>query len=790
MKENKTNNSKPSYPVLILRNFVLFPFFSLNVSIGRLKSIKAITAATEQYDNKIFVLCQKFKDLDNPNIDADNIYMVGTLAKIENVSTLQDGTLNVELNGIKRAKISEIIATNEMYFGYGELLETKKNDSAEEKALFNKINHSIAKYLKIAAQQKGGIPAQIMPKKVYDQINDSSSDTAEEVTDAIAHHVHFLPIEKKQKLLEELELKNRLEILNSYILEQIKIFQLEQTIESNIKRKMENWQKEYFLREKIKAIKEELGDGYDRDSDIDKIKKFVKENPFPEPIKKRIIEEIMHLETSPAGSAEANVIRTYIDWLVKVPWWQKTEESVDFKKAKAHLDKNHYGLDKPKERIIEYLAVKKNTKKLKGQIICFLGAPGVGKTSFAKSIASAINRNFVKASLGGVRDESEIRGHRRTYIGSMPGRIVQGMCKAKSMNPVFLLDEIDKMSSDFRGDPASALLEVLDPEQNIWFSDHYLEVDYDLSDVIFITTANYYEQIPEPLLDRMEIITLHSYTELEKLEIGLKHLLPKVLENHGLTAKQLKFSKTIMLDIIRHYTREAGVRQLERAMSKIARKTVLEILNKKTKSTTVNKKNLIKYLGQPIFNFTKKQKKSEVGVVTGLAYTTYGGDVLPIEVTYFNGQGKLLLTGQLGEVMKESANIALGYIKSENKKFGIDKNFFEKIDIHIHVPEGAVPKDGPSAGITLTTAMISALTKKPVNLNIGMTGEITLRGKVLPIGGLKEKLISADRSLLKTVFIPFDNKKDLDDVPEEVKKRLEIVYVKDYLEVFKHIFTK
>ena len=787
--ENKIKKNTNSYPILITRNKVLFPHFSAEVKVGRVKSINAVETAIDKYDNQILVILQKNKSIDEPDYDKNETYKVGTLAKITNIDKRQDGTIIAHITPTQRMKLDEVVLANDVYFGYPTLLKTKVGDKKKEIALVNEISSSIKTFLDLSTKQH--IPVPLRKKnsqqKLFERLTTQATD-AEQLCDAIAHNFDIFQLEIQQKFLEELSLNKRLEILYKQINDQIGIIKIENDLNTNIKKKMETWQKEYILREKIKVMRDELGENDHRESEIEVIKREVKKKAYPKAIQKRILDEIYRYESMPPSSAESNIIRTYIDWLFTLPWWQKTKEATDITKARKILDNNHYGLVKQKTRVIEYLAVLQKKNELSGQIICFVGAPGVGKTSFAKSIAEAVNRNFVKISLGGVRDESEIRGHRKTYIGSMPGRIIQGIRKAKTINPLFLLDEIDKMSSDFRGDPASALLEVLDPEQNKMFSDHYLEEEYDLSKVMFITTANYYENIPVPLLDRMEIIHLDSYTEQEKLMIAKKYLFAKVLKQHGLKKSELKISDPATLNIIRHYSKEAGVRQLERCFSKLARKTVFLILKKEIKSLSITEKNLEKYLGKKEYNYTKKNEKSEVGVVTGLAYTTYGGDILPIEVTYFDGTDKLVLTGQLGEVMKESASIALGYIKANYDKFNIPPDLLGKKDIHIHVPEGAVPKDGPSAGVTLTTSIISALTKVPVDLNIAMTGEITLRGKVLPIGGLKEKLISADRSLLKTVFIPAENEKDLDEVPEEVKNNLEIILVKDYSDIYNHIF--
>ena len=555
-------------------------------------------------------------------------------------------------------------------------------------------------------------------------------------------------------------------------------------------KELDNSQKEYILREKIRLIKEELGDSVPKEDDAESIREELQKNPYPQYVKDKIEEELRRFETMPAASAESNVVRTYIDWMLKVPWYQETKDVEDIQKVEDVLNADHYGLEKVKERIVEHLAVKQMTQNLKAPIICLAGPPGVGKTSLAKSIARALERKFVKASLGGVKDEAEVRGHRRTYLGSMPGRIIQSMKKAGVINPVFLLDEIDKMSSDYKGDPTSAMLEVLDPEQNNQFSDNYLEEPYDLSKVLFIATANDLGNIPGPLRDRLEIIELSSYTEQEKLMIAKNHLIKKQLGMHGLTSEQLTFEDEAIMKIIRHYTREAGVRDLERLIAKVCRKVVLIILKDKQSKITVVAKELENYLGKAPFEHTKKLDHDQIGVVTGMAYTQFGGDILPIEVNHFDGSGKFVITGQLGDVMKESASIALDYMKANKVKYGLEDVKFDKEDIHIHVPEGAVKKDGPSAGVTLTTAIYSALKNKPVRSDVAMTGEITLRGNVLAIGGLKEKSISAHRSGIKKIIIPKDNAKDIEDIPESVREELEIVLADHIDTVLEHALVK
>ncbi|MDO4480129.1 MAG: endopeptidase La, partial [Erysipelotrichaceae bacterium] len=586
--------------------------------------------------------------------------------------------------------------------------------------------------------------------------------------------------------LETLGINDRLEMLLQDIEKEKKMTEVEQKINETVKERIDQSQKDYYLREKMHAIKEELGDIVQQDKDIENIRKRLEENPYPDYIKAKVKDELSRYEMLPMASGETGIIKTYIDWLMDLPWWQETKDNEDLNLAQSILDEDHYGLEKVKERIMEYLGVKQMTNSLKAPILCLVGPPGVGKTSLAKSVARALNRKFVKMSLGGVRDEAEIRGHRRTYLGALPGRIIQGMKKAQVVNPVFLIDELDKMASDYKGDPSSAMLEVLDPEQNSLFSDHYIEESYDLSKVLFIATANYLENIPPALQDRLEIIQLSSYTEVEKVHIAREHLLPKQLKENGLKPSQLKVSDEILLHLIRYYTREAGVRQLERTIGTICRKTVLAILKDGKKSITLTKKLVKEWLGNEKVDYGKKEKKDQVGTVTGLAYTSFGGDILQIEAQKFEGKGQLILTGQLGDVMKESASIALDYIKAHAKEFGIDPKCFEKIDIHIHVPEGAVPKDGPSAGVTMTTALVSCLNGKPVKANLAMTGEVTLRGNVLPIGGLKEKSLAAHRSGIETILIPKDNTKDLDDIPQEVKDAITFIPVSNCKQVLQN----
>ncbi|WP_342258434.1 endopeptidase La [Spiroplasma endosymbiont of Dioctria linearis] len=761
-------------PMLITRGSYIYPTFEQVLEIGRDKTTLAVKEAVEKYEGKILMVSQKKPLEDDPKLN--DLFTFGVLAEVKIKKEWKDGTLTVNIKSISRIEISDI-ELNEFYIANYKVKDSLKSSNKE--AL-----DKITKYIKamISSQDE-------FPSEVGDIIKTSAANVDPNfIVDSAANLMPFMPIEKKQAMLEELDPVKRIEIINDFLDEKRQSADIESSISKKIKSRVDEQQREFYLREKLKAIKEELGDMDGEGDDLAKYKKRLESEPFPENIKKRILSEIDKCEGMPASSSEANITRTYIDWMMQTPWWQKTEEKTNLTFAKKVLDKHHYGLEKVKERIIEYLAVKQNTNKVKGQIITLVGPPGVGKTSLAKSIAESMGREFVKMALGGVKDESEIRGHRKTYIGAMPGRVIQGMKKAAVKNPVFLLDEIDKMASDYRGDPASAMLEVLDPEQNSKFSDHYLEEEYDLSDVVFIATANYPENIPEALYDRMEIIELSSYTEIEKMKIAEEYLIPKVLDDHAVTKEQVIFKKEAINEIIKHYTREAGVRQLERWIASITRKFVVKMLKKEIETLTVTPKVVNELLKKRIFEHTEKENEAQVGVVTGLAYTQFGGDILPIEVNHFPGKGGLILTGKLGDVMKESATIAYDFVKSNYKAFGIPKEVFNENDIHIHVPEGAVPKDGPSAGVTITTAIVSALTNKPVPKEIGMTGEITLRGLVFPIGGLREKSISAHRSGLKKILIPFKNTKDIEDIPEEVRKELEVVPVQKYSEVYENVF--
>ncbi len=754
-------------PVICTRGFVCFPNNESTIDVAREMSLKAIAQSRELYDAHIFVVTQKEIEVGVPTFD--DLFNFGTFAQITNIRKGAEHT-RLTLLGLERAKVLEYTMHDNVMFAKIEWVSDVAGDITEESLLIEKLTRELA-------QLKQSVP---IPQEITNQLEKGT--TAGQFTDSFGQYFNLSYL-SRQKILETANVNDRLMLVLSYIEGEKLRRDIEIELNRKIKERSEDNQKEYYLREKLRIIKEELGDVSNVSDDAEEIRNTIFSNPYPENIKNKALEELARLEMLPTGSGESGVIRTYIDWLLKTPWYQESDDNNDLDLAADILDGDHYGLEKVKERILEYLAVKQMTNSLKSPIICLVGPPGVGKTSLAKSIAKALDRKFVKASLGGVKDESEIRGHRRTYLGSMPGRIIQGMKKAGVVNPVFLIDEIDKMASDYKGDPSSAMLEVLDPEQNEFFSDHYLEEPYNLSKVMFIATANYIENIPPALKDRLEVISLSSYTEVEKLHIAKNHLITKQVLNTGLKPAQFKLGDAEISYIIRHYTKESGVRQLERIMGTLTRKTALVILREKVKSVKVTKKLINEWLGKEIFDFGSKEKKDQVGVVTGLAYTSYGGDVLPVEVTFFEGKGKLIVTGQLGDVMKESTEIALDYIKSNAQKLKINMEFFAKNDIHIHVPEGAIPKDGPSAGITLTTALVSAITDTKVNKDVAMTGEVTLRGNVLPIGGLKEKSLAAHRSGIKTIIFPKGNVKDLDDVPSIVKESIEFIPVSSVNEV-------
>lgn len=743
----------------------------LHLDVGRDKSVQALEKAMVD-DSLIFLTTQKDISIDEPG--EEDLYRMGTLTKVKQMLKLPNGTIRVLVEGLKRAEIVTFIDEQDHYAVSLKTYEDTTEKDVEDEAFMRTLLEYFEQYIK-------------MSKKISAETYSSLADIEEpgRMADIIASH---LPLKQKEKqeILETLNVKERVNRLIEIIHNEKEVLNLEKKIGQRVKKSMERTQKEYYLREQMKAIQKELGDKEGKTGEIAELMEKIEQANMTEHVKKAALKELDRYEKVPSTSAESSVIRNYIDWLISLPWTNATDDDLDINKAEHILNEDHYGLEKVKERVLEYLAVQKMTNSLKGPILCLAGPPGVGKTSLARSIARSLNRNFVRISLGGVRDESEIRGHRRTYVGAMPGRIIQGMKKAGTINPVFLLDEIDKMSSDFRGDPSSAMLEVLDPEQNHSFSDHYIEETYNLSKVMFIATANDLSSIPGPLRDRMEIITIAGYTELEKIHIAKDHLLPKQIKEHGMTKSQLQMRDDAIQKVVRYYTREAGVRSLERQLATICRKTVRIIVSNEKKRVIITEKNIEEFLGKTKFRYGQAELEDQVGVATGLAYTTVGGDTLQIEVSLSPGKGKLVLTGKLGDVMKESAQAAFSYVRSKTVELGIDQDFHEKFDIHIHVPEGAVPKDGPSAGITIATALVSALTGKPIRKEVGMTGEITLRGRVLPIGGLKEKTLSAHRAGLTTIILPKDNEKDIDDIPQSVRDELQFFPVTHVDEVLKH----
>ncbi len=734
----------------------------LHLDVGRERSVQALEKAMMD-DHMIFLTTQKDSDIDEPT--QDDFYEMGTLTKVKQMLKLPNGTIRVLVEGLNRGTISSYSDDQGFYeVEVDEHSDSEQKDS-ELDALMRTLLNYFEQYIKLS-------------KKVSAETYSTVADIEEpgRLADIIASHLP-LKIKEKQHILETQDIKERLQMVIEIINNEKEVLSLEKKIGQRVKRSMERTQKEYYLREQMKAIQKELGDKEGKTGEVEDLTMKIEEAGMPEDIEATALKELARYEKVPSSSAESSVIRNYIEWLVSLPWTKETEDQLDINRSEMILDRDHYGLEKVKERVLEYLAVQQLTRSLKGPILCLAGPPGVGKTSLARSVAESLGRNFVRVSLGGVRDESEIRGHRRTYVGAMPGRIIRGMKKAGTVNPVFLLDEIDKMSSDFRGDPSSAMLEVLDPEQNSNFSDHYIEETYDLSKVMFIATANDLSTIPGPLRDRMEIITIAGYTEIEKVNIAKHHLLPKQLSDHGLTKSKLQLKDEAFVDIVRYYTREAGVRSLERQLAAICRKAAKIIVSGSKKRVTITSRNIEEFLGKKKFRYGQAELENQVGVSTGLAYTSVGGDTLQIEVSLAPGKGKLVLTGKLGDVMKESAQTAFSFVRSNTKTLGIDEKFHEKYDIHIHVPEGAVPKDGPSAGITITTALVSALTGKYVDREVGMTGEMTLRGRVLPIGGLKEKTLSAHRAGIKTVILPKDNEKDIDDIPESVREELTFILV-------------
>jgi ATP-dependent Lon protease len=754
-------------PVLPLRDIVVFPHMIVPLFVGREKSVRALEAVMKD-DKQILLVAQKNATQDDPSVD--DIYRVGTVSTILQLLKLPDGTVKVLVEGGRRASITAFKETEAYFEAYVETIPDQATDAKELEALGRSVVSQFEQYIKLN-------------KKIAPEVLVSLNQIEEpsKLADTVSSHLN-LKIAEKQELLEVAKVSDRLERVFGHMESEIGVLQVEKRIRNRVKRQMEKTQREYYLNEQLKAIQKELGEGEEGKDETAELEAKIKKTKFSKEAREKAMAELKKLKTMSPMSAEATVVRNYLDWMLSIPWKKRTKIRNDVMAAEKVLEGDHYGLDKVKERIIEYLAVQARSPKVRGAILCLVGPPGVGKTSLGKSIAKATGRNFVRMSLGGVRDEAEIRGHRRTYIGSMPGKVIQGMKKAKSSNPLFLLDEVDKLGADWRGDPSSALLEVLDPEQNSTFADHYLEVDYDLSDVMFVTTANSL-RMPGPLMDRMEIIRIPGYTEDEKVEIAKRHLIAKQSEAHGLKPDEWHISDDALRDLIRYFTREAGVRNLEREIANLARKAVKEIVTKKTKKVSITMKNVEKYAGVRKFRFGETEAEDMVGVVTGLAWTEVGGEILTIESVLLPGKGNIKQTGKLGDVMQESVSAALSYVRSRSTKFGIKPTLFEKRDIHVHVPEGATPKDGPSAGVAMATSIVSVLTGIPIRRDIAMTGEITLRGRILPIGGLKEKLLAALRAGITTVFIPKENEKDLADIPENVKKHLKLIPVADVDEV-------
>ncbi|MDD6142734.1 MAG: endopeptidase La [bacterium] len=769
MQETMRRGTLIQLPVLPLRGMMVFPHMVLHFDVGRPKSVAALEKAMIE-DQRIFLVAQQEAEIDDPSMN--DLCRVGTIAQIKQVLNLPGDSIRVLVEGVQRAVLSSISETEPCMIGViRPVREEPVRDSAEMKALVRTAHEFFEEYCNASMR----VPQETMRSVM-------EVDKPDQLADVIAANV-LTKLEDRQAILEKLRARDRLEALCAILLRETELADVEKQVQARIKRQIEKNQKDYYLREQIKAIQTELGDK--EATDVEELREKLAKTPVNDEAREKAEKELERLSRMAPGTPEIGISRTYIEWILDLPWGKMTDDNLDLKRARKVLEEDHYGLEKVKERIIEYLAVLRMKKDMKGPILCFAGPPGVGKTSIVRGIAKAVGREFVQMSLGGVRDEAEIRGHRRTYVGAIPGRIISGIKQAGTMNPVFLFDEIDKMTSDFRGDPASAMLEVLDAEQNFAFRDHYMELPFDLSHVMFITTANNIENIPPALLDRLEIIEVPSYTDEEKLKISRKHLLPKQIAAHGLKPRSVKVNDKVMRTIIEGYTREAGVRTLERTIARVVRKATVEMLDDKVETVTVNAEKLNSYLGAVRFTREELEKENRIGVVNGLAYTTVGGEMLQVECTIMQGSGVLQLTGKLGDVMQESAKAALSWVRAHCEPWGIPAEFFKQHDIHIHVPEGAVPKDGPSAGVTLITALVSALTSIPVKQSVAMTGEITLRGRVLPIGGLKEKLMAAYRAGVKLVLIPHENVKDLEDVDAAILERMEIKPVTDVTEVIR-----
>lgn len=768
-----SNEDIKRLPLLPLRGLTIFPYMVLHFDVGRPKSIAALEAAMVN-DQEIFLSSQIDSKIDEPN--QNEIYEVGTIAKIKQMLKLPGDTIRVLVEGLERGKILDYVK-DEPYYEVDLITPIKYNYrdmELEMEAVARSVLSVFEKFVKLSSKVSPEILLTVTSLDDYDRL-----------ADIIAANT-LVKTEDKQRVLEAFDPVDRLENLYEILTREIEILEIENKINLRVRRQIDKVQREYYLREQIKAIQKELGESDGISEEVKEYQEKIEKANLPEEALEKANKELDRLARMGQGSAEGSVIRTYLDWITDLPWDIQTDDNLDLKNAAKILDEDHYGLTKVKERVIEYLAVRQMTKSMKGPILCFVGPPGVGKTSIAKSIARSLDRKFIQMSVGGVRDEAEIRGHRRTYVGAIPGRVISSIKHAGTKNPVFLLDEIDKMSSDFRGDPASALLEVLDPEQNNAFRDHYLELAFDLSNVMFLTTANNLDTIPRPLLDRMEIIHISGYTEEEKLNIATKYLIPKQLKEHGISKNSIRITENTIRNIINYYTRESGVRELERQIAAICRKVARRLIDDKVKSVRITENNLEKYLGIPKYRYDKVEKNDEVGIVTGLAWTPVGGDTLSIEVVPMAGKGKLVLTGQLGDVMKESARAGFSYIRSRSKEFGLEDDFHEQTDIHIHIPEGAIPKDGPSAGITMTTAVVSALLGVKVKSNLAMTGEITLRGRVLPVGGIKEKILAAHRAGITNILIPKENERDLIDIPDNIKRNLTIRAVETMDEVLEY----
>lgn len=765
---------KDEMPAIPLKEMVVFPYMVIPLLVGREKTLEALEQAMKE-DHVVVLVTQRDSDVAEPT--QDELYDIGTVATVMQVMKLPDGTAKALVEGVVRAKITEYTKTDPYMrvkiVKLDDVVERREGKAAELEAFSRNTMNQFERCIRLGKP----VPPEVLVAAF--NIEDPSR-----LADFITFHLNLKP-QERQKVLEAINPMERMKLVNEFLNRELEVLEIGSRIQGRVRDQMDKTQREYYLREQLKAIQKELGGLDEEEAEAEELRQKIEDAGMPEQVKEKALKEVDRFQKMPAASAESPVLRTYLDWLINLPWNKKNEEKLDLKEAEAILNEDHYGLLQVKERILEYLAVRKLSSHLRGSILCFAGPPGTGKTSIGKSIARALGRNFIRMSLGGVRDEAEIRGHRRTYVGAMPGRIIQSINQGKTNNPVFMLDEIDKIGADFRGDPSAALLEALDPEQNNTFQDHYLEVTFDLSDVMFITTANMLDTIPPALRDRMEVIKFPGYTEDEKIHIAKEYLIPKQVEEHGLREERITIGDDALHTIVRRYTREAGVRNLERNIATLCRKVAREVVNGLEGQSAIDSDNIVNYLGQPKFHYGMAEEHDEVGVAVGLAWTEVGGDILSVEVTLMKGKGTLVLTGQLGDVMRESAQAALSYIRSRAKQIHIDPDFYEKLDIHIHVPAGAIPKDGPSAGITLATALASALTKLPCHKDVGMTGEITLRGKVLPVGGIKEKMLAAHRAGLKTIILPQENLKDLEDLPQTAKEELTFIPVEHMDQVLK-----